>query len=89
MLTPFTDGDWMAFSGCESDEPLIGTPNDKTTVIVDGRTVEAYHFPSDVEAEMVWSHVFASHEAAKNVGELLSVTTVTRDTLNTWLERVA
>jgi len=38
-LRPFTESDWDAFSGCHTEEPLIGEFND-VTVVVDGDTVE-------------------------------------------------
>lgn len=35
-MRPFDQCDWQAFSGCESDEPLIGEFDLDTTLILDG-----------------------------------------------------
>jgi hypothetical protein len=37
-FSPFTETDWMAFSGCESANPLIGY-NGSYTIILDGDCV--------------------------------------------------
>ena len=38
---PFTDSDWHAFNGCESDDPQIYYDEDKgITIIIDGQVVE-------------------------------------------------
>jgi hypothetical protein len=38
----FTKGDWMAFSGCESETPKIGYTEDEATIIIDGDVIEIY-----------------------------------------------
>ena len=35
---PFTKSDWEAFSGCQTDNPMIGE-NDRWTIIIDGNEV--------------------------------------------------
>ena len=37
-FSPFTQADWYAFSGCESNNPVIGEYNDMA-VIIDGNNV--------------------------------------------------
>jgi len=34
-FSPFTDADWEAFAGCESENPLIGY-NGSFTIVIDG-----------------------------------------------------
>lgn len=38
-MKPFTKADWMAYSGCETENPLIGE-TDEWVVIVDGNEIE-------------------------------------------------
>lgn len=42
QLKPFTDSDWDAFLGCESENPLIGYNGDYT-IVIDGETVNIIH----------------------------------------------
>lgn len=39
---PFTKFDWMAFEGCESDNPLIGYYKDYT-IVIDGNIINMVH----------------------------------------------
>lgn len=39
QMRPFTKADWMGFSGCETENPLIGE-TDEWVVIVDGNFIE-------------------------------------------------
>lgn len=39
QMRPFTKTDWMGFSGCETENPLIGE-TDEWVVIVDGNYIE-------------------------------------------------
>ena len=36
-MKPFTKADWMSYSGCETENPLIGETDE---VIVDGNEIE-------------------------------------------------
>ena len=39
QMKPFTKADWMCYSGCETENPLIGE-TDEWVVIVDGNEIE-------------------------------------------------
>jgi hypothetical protein len=47
-FVPFTDTDWQAWAGCESENPLIGYTPDYI-IIIDGETifVQSNEEPSD------------------------------------------
>lgn len=36
---PFEDGDWDAFQGCQTENPLIAEIDDNMLVVVDGKEV--------------------------------------------------
>ena len=42
QFSPFTEADWFAFAGCESDDPVIGYNGD-FAIVVDGDTVNIIH----------------------------------------------
>lgn len=46
QFRPFSKADWMSFSGCNTDNPLIAE-TDELLVIVDGNEIEI--FPHDDE----------------------------------------
>lgn len=39
---PFSEGDWYAFAGCQSDKPYIGYYKDYT-IVIDGDKVNIVH----------------------------------------------
>lgn len=41
-MRPFTKEDWMAFAGCESEDPQIGVNGD-FTLVMDGSTLLIVH----------------------------------------------
>ena len=51
-LRPFNQYDWMAFAGCESDEPMIANVGDMV-VIVDGDMITV----TDAEGEQYSARV--------------------------------
>ena len=48
-FSPFTEMDWMAWSGCESANPMI-CETDEFTVIIDGDTVTFNRYADENEA---------------------------------------
>jgi len=48
-MKPFTEADYMAFGGCESDNPLIGENGD-FLIIIDGNNIEVFEADSDKES---------------------------------------
>lgn len=42
QFAPFTEADWYAFAGCESETPFIGYNGD-FTIVIDGETVNVVH----------------------------------------------
>ena len=42
QFSPFTESDWDAFAGCESEAPVIGYNGD-FTIVIDGETVNVIH----------------------------------------------
>lgn len=48
-MKPFTKADWMGFSGCESENPLIGENGDYL-IIVDGNIIEIFGIDTDQES---------------------------------------
>ena len=55
-MKPFTKYDWMSFSGCESENPLIGE-TDEWVIIVDGNEIEI--LPIDPPDGFDHSHRFS------------------------------
>lgn len=43
QFRPFTEGDWYAFAGCESENPLISEA-DHYCIVIDGNTVNVLYY---------------------------------------------
>lgn len=78
---PFTEADWEAFSGCESEEPWIYS-NDSLIIIMDGKRVCTYvdnsgegHISSfDVEYAVEENAIALAILLTKQSGSLIMVT---------------
>jgi hypothetical protein len=74
LLRPFTDQDWMAYSGCEEKAPEIAE-TDAGTFVLDGKAVnvDLYRIdgdPEDWDAD-IFTGVFADEAEARAVIEFL------------------
>ena len=48
---PFNEGDWFAFAGCESENPLIGYYND-FVIVLDGHLINIVHSEDDYGGQL-------------------------------------
>ena len=75
MLRPFTDSDWAAFSGCESEWPLIAH-TESGSFVLDGRfiTVCLNRLPEEEAGPQdIFTGDFAGVQEAKRFLEFLIV----------------
>lgn len=47
----FTEGDWYAFAGCETKNPLIGYYNE-FTIVIDGNKINMVHSEDEYGGEL-------------------------------------
>jgi hypothetical protein len=73
-MTPFTEQDWMAWSGCSSNEPMIGVMNCKDTedgvIVVRDENHVCLNFVIDDEAmyaDFILTATFANEAMAQEV----------------------
>ena len=70
-LRHFTDSDWQAYAGAESDNPRIAEWDDGTVLIWDGTSLQL--FTHDEEGEMTgfWSMAKGNTIAAQTQAEMI------------------
>lgn len=81
-LTNFSEADWDAYSGCESDEPLIGEFRVShllyekvlewdATLILDNESIHVYSISDEIEIEVGFVKVFESSSDAHSFASRL------------------
>jgi hypothetical protein len=63
QFRPFDEGDWMSFSGCESETPFIGEVDD-IAVVLDGDVIFFQFFGEAADGEPEWATFKLNFEGA-------------------------
>lgn len=58
QFRPFSKADWMSFSGCNTDNPLIAE-TDELLVILDGNELEIFPIASELPSDADESYKFS------------------------------
>lgn len=76
VLRMFTDADWQAYQGCETDEPLIGRAeiggSRRIEVVVDGFNVNVNYHEGGLPIQ-IYNRNFSEAEAAIYVATMILV----------------
>lgn len=70
-LRPFTEQDWWAFAGCDSDTPLVCYVPNGPAVIVDGPVVAVIDLDDDPTDGSDGTYHYSSHADAVSAAELV------------------
>lgn len=87
FLRPFDRSDWMAFSGCETANPLIGEA-DQGAVILDGTVVQFFTAIDGIPVDTAYRREFESVSEARMVAETILTTSNSEILAKVALERI-
>lgn len=77
MFRKFETEDWMAFGGCESNEPLICDADERICVVIDGSNLNINYpaavgyCPDDEKGIPVFAKEFATENEAKGAAHAI------------------